>query len=73
MGELISGSLRYLLLYLLSIEVGQGKVWGLVKRSRAIILHFTRRVVQYSSLVRVENVPFRLVQVGRFHNLLFYL
>ena len=31
------------------------------------------RVVQYSSLVRVENVSFRLVQVARFHNLLFYL
>ena len=27
------------------------------------------RVVQYSSLVRVEKVPFRLVQVGRFRNL----
>ena len=33
----------------------------------------TRRVVQYSSLVRVENVPFRLVEVECFHNLLFLL
>ena len=39
--------------------------------SVGLILANEMRVVQYSSLVRVEKVPFRLVQVGRFRNLLF--
>ena len=61
-------------LELLHKHLRKGTKWQWLKEQKTAFEKAKElRVVQYSSLVRVENVLFRLVQVGRFHNLLFYL